>query len=146
MTLNNGCGAKTIGFGKPTAKYPDIQKTIPSQTCEMMKLPLQELREALLQEEVTADAVERAYLNYLRRLDEVARLEISGLYKDELEDVVHIFARTKGVPPVYYYRRWVDQAYFTAWEKVDISIEGEHLLPEHITAAYGCSGLFSQKR
>jgi len=98
----------------------------------------EELREALLQEEVTADAVERAYLTYLRRLDEVARLEISGLYKDPPEynqdpdvtdEVVHIFARTKGVPPIYYYRRWVDQAYFTPWEKVDINIEGEHLLP-----------------
>ncbi|MGI0487705.1 neuraminidase-like domain-containing protein [Pantanalinema rosaneae CENA516] len=87
----------------------------------------EELREALLQEEVTADAVERAYLTYLRRLDEVARLEISGLYVED--EVVHIFARTRGVPPIYYYRRWVDQSYFTAWEKVDITIEGNHLLP-----------------
>ena len=87
-----------------------------------------ELEESLLQGEVTAASVERAYLRYLRSLDEVARLEIAGLFI-EGGALVHIFARTVGTPHVYFYRRYVDEAYFTPWEKVDVKIDGHHLLP-----------------
>jgi len=30
---------------------------------------------------------------------------------------------------MYYYRQWVDLAYWTAWERVDVDIEGDHLIP-----------------
>lgn len=94
------------------------------------KSPLfRELEESLLQEEVTAPSVERAYLRYLRGLDEVARLELAGLYVEEEANVVHIFARTYGTPHRYFYRRWLRQASFTAWEEVPVNIEGDHLMP-----------------
>jgi hypothetical protein len=89
----------------------------------------QELEENLLQEEVTAGSVERAYLRYLRSLDEVARLEIAGLYIEEEINVLHIIGRTRGTPPVYYYRRYVDHVYFTPWERIEVNIEGNHILP-----------------
>ncbi|MPZ76799.1 MAG: hypothetical protein GEU77_09750 [Deltaproteobacteria bacterium] len=88
-----------------------------------------ELEDNLLQEEVTADSVERAYLRYLRNLDEVARLEIAGHYIEEGAGIVHIFARTQGVPHAYYYRRFIDNAYFTPWERVEVNVEGDHILP-----------------
>jgi hypothetical protein len=88
-----------------------------------------ELENELLQGEVTDETVEAAYLRYLEKLDEVARLEVAGLYCDEEADVVHVFGRTRGLPHVYYYRCWVDQAYWTPWERVDLDIEGDHLIP-----------------
>ncbi len=95
------------------------------------KSPLfQDLEDDLLQGDVTDASVERAYLRYLRGLDEVARLEIVGLCVEESPQVVHILARTQATPPVYYYRRYmVDAKYFTPWEKVDVNIEGDHVLP-----------------
>src|SRR5690606_16020710 len=43
--------------------------------------------------------------------------------------VVHIFARTRGEPHSYYYRRFIDHTYFTPWERVEVNIEGDHILP-----------------
>src|SRR4030095_9415918 len=40
-----------------------------------------------------------------------------------------VFARTRGTPYMYYYRQWVNSSRWTAWEKVDLDIEGEHLIP-----------------
>ena len=87
------------------------------------------LEDRLLQQDVTGRAVEEAYMGYLRRLDRVARLEIMAHYYDILEDVLHIFARTAAEPAEYYYRQWVRQSTFTPWVKMEINIEGEHLVP-----------------
>jgi hypothetical protein len=89
-----------------------------------------ELENELLQNEVTADNTEAAFRNYLAKLDAVARLEVCGMYHEleEDADVVHVFARTFGVPHVYYYRRRV-ACYWTAWERVDLDIQGDHLIP-----------------
>lgn len=90
-----------------------------------------ELENALLQNEVTEQVVEAAYLRYLTQLHEVARLEIVGLYveKEDGLDVLHVFGRTSGIPHHYYYRRRVDSRHWTAWEKVELDIEGDHLIP-----------------
>jgi len=96
------------------------------------KTPLfKELENALLQNEVTEQVVEAAYLRYLTQLHEVARLEIMGLYveKEDGLDVLHVFGRTPGIPHHYYYRRRVDSRHWTAWEKVELDIEGDHLIP-----------------
>jgi len=106
------------------------------------------LENDLLQNEVNADTAENAFRNYLDRLDEVARLEIVGMY-DQVEypegavsqsgavrggakpnfHILHVFGRTRGSAPIYYYRRRVNSTYWTAWEKVDVDIEGDHLIP-----------------
>ncbi|MCP5108627.1 MAG: hypothetical protein GY950_34900, partial [bacterium] len=87
-----------------------------------------ELEEELLQDDIDAHSAERVYLNYLNKLNEVANLEIAGMYNDEELDILHVFARTKGDPHIYFYRRWEDECW-SAWEKVDLEIEGDHLLP-----------------
>ncbi len=96
-----------------------------------------ELENQLLQGEVTDDAAETAFLAYLEKLEGVARLEVVGVYHQvehdqqgqTAVDVLHVFGRTRSTPHVYYYRRRVDAAYWTPWEKVNVDIEADHLIP-----------------
>jgi hypothetical protein len=99
-----------------------------------------ELESELLQNELTNDTAEAAFMHYLGKLDTVARLEIVGMYHyveptdgtpNGAVDVdnLHVFGRTRNTPHVYYYRKRVDSSYWTAWEKVDLDIEGDHLIP-----------------
>jgi hypothetical protein len=114
-----------------------------------------DLENQLLQNEITADTAEAAFLAYLDKLEGAARLEVVGMYHQvegtpklvsatELDlppsemahvtlDVLHVFGRTQGTPRAYYYRRRVGSSRtsyrWTPWEKVDLDIEGDHLIP-----------------
>ncbi|MEM9686303.1 MAG: neuraminidase-like domain-containing protein, partial [Bacteroidota bacterium] len=88
-----------------------------------------ELEDELLQDEVTAEKVENVYLNYLYKLDEVDHLEVSGVHLEEDRNRLHVFARTKNEPHIYFYRRQEDGFRWTAWERMDLDIEGDHLIP-----------------
>jgi len=88
-----------------------------------------DMENELLQNEITPETVEQAYLHYLEKLDQVARLEIAGMYQDRELNVLHVFGRTANTPHIYFYRRWVNQSEWTPWEKVDLDIEGDHLIP-----------------
>lgn len=90
-----------------------------------------DLENELLQNDVTLDTAEKAFLNYLEKLDAVSRLEISGMYRQQEEntDIVHVIGRTRNTPHIYYYRQWVDSAAWTPWERIDLDIEGDHLMP-----------------
>ena len=65
----------------------------------------------ITQQEISADNVETAYLNYLEKLQQVARLEIIGTFwqdKDpdtgEEVNTLHVFGRTFHSPHTYFYR------------------------------------------
>ncbi|HEY5813701.1 MAG TPA: neuraminidase-like domain-containing protein, partial [Terrimicrobiaceae bacterium] len=93
----------------------------------------EELENQLLQNEVTEQTAGNALVSYLGKLDEVANLDVRALYhqKEEGEfpiDILHVVARTHATPHVYYYRRFVEGAYWTAWTQVNIDIDGDHLL------------------
>lgn len=116
-----------------------------------------DLETQLLQQDITMDSAEEAFLDYLEKLDQVARLEVCGMYwetePDGLDwrnvpsmdtppgiDVLHVFARSFAVPHIYYYRTLNTSVYisngkhamtstWTAWEKVNLDIEGDHLIP-----------------
>jgi hypothetical protein len=92
-----------------------------------------ELENALLQSDVTSESAEQAYLTYLARLDEVARLEVAGVFHQPGEggapDEYHVFARTHADPPTYFYRKWVGQARWTPWQRLDLDIPGGQILP-----------------
>lgn len=95
-----------------------------------------ELDHEFMENEATQDTAEKAFMNYLHKLDQVSWLEICAMYHDHddrgnglFNDVLHVFGRTRNTPHVYYYRRFENSSYWTAWEKVDVNIEGEHLLP-----------------
>ncbi|HRI59027.1 MAG TPA: neuraminidase-like domain-containing protein [Saprospiraceae bacterium] len=82
---------------------------------------------------MTTDTTETAFHNYLEKLGTVSRLEICGMYleveAEEEVNILHVFGRTNNIPHIYYYRRWVDKSYWTAWEQVDLDIQGDHLIP-----------------
>ncbi|HET9713114.1 MAG TPA: neuraminidase-like domain-containing protein, partial [Pyrinomonadaceae bacterium] len=94
-----------------------------------------ELETQLLQNEVTDETVENAFVTYLEKLDEVARLEICGFYwqakeQGDQSDILHVFGRTFNPPHIYYYRKQrVATGVWTPWEKVNLDIEGDHLIP-----------------
>jgi hypothetical protein len=94
-----------------------------------------DLESELLQADITEESAANALLHYLEKLDTVSKLQISGMYIQENEDVmskeddiIHVFGRTTDGTNQYYYRRQ-EFNYWTAWEKVELSIEDNPLLP-----------------
>ena len=91
-----------------------------------------ELETRLLQNDLTDDHVELALMTYLERVDDVSRLEVAGLYREKegATDVLHLFARSFNTPRVYYYRRFdLRTERWTAWDRVPVDVEGDHLIP-----------------
>lgn len=85
----------------------------------------------LLQNEIDEYTVEMAFQTYLEKLGGVAQLEIAGFYQEDDGDdaIIHVFGRTTGAEPhLYYYRRY-DYRQWTPWEKVDLDIQGDYLIP-----------------
>lgn len=96
-----------------------------------------DLENELLQSDITDELAEAAYLRYLEKLDDVAKLDICGMYVDErdtdakvgnTDDIVHVFGRTNGASRRFFYRRY-EGGTWTAWEKVDLPIEGNQVMP-----------------
>jgi hypothetical protein len=90
---------------------------------------LTEFINELQQNELTNDTAEDAIKNYLEKLDNIAFLEVMATWYDVPTRDMHVFARTKGGDPsLYYYRRFESERYWTPWEKVELDINGNHLL------------------
>ncbi len=91
-----------------------------------------ELESALLQGDVSSDLVEDAFLNYLRKLEELARLDIVAMHLedkvDPAQNVLHVIGRTYSQPHKYFYRRYAHQMW-TPWSPISAEIEGDHLAP-----------------
>ena len=90
-----------------------------------------ELENMLQQNELNRDNIEAAFATYLERLDGVAQLEIAGFYQDDDGDepMLHVFARTKGAEPHLYYHRRFDYRIWSPWERVELDIQGDYLVP-----------------
>lgn len=92
----------------------------------------QDLENELKQNDVTNDTAEEAYLNYLGKLDSVANLEVRALYGQAIsqdESVLHVFGRERSSQaPQHYYRKQINRARWTPWEKVELDITGNHLV------------------
>lgn len=88
----------------------------------------------LLQSDITEDRAAVALLNYLSKLDEVAKLEPCGIHfvendPSKLEDdIAHVVARTAGANRKYYYRR-CDPSGWTPWEQIKLDIEDNPVIP-----------------
>jgi peptidoglycan hydrolase-like protein with peptidoglycan-binding domain len=90
-----------------------------------------DMENELLQNEMNQYTAETAFSNYLEKLHGVAQLEIAGFYQEDDGDdtIVHVFGRTAGVEPhLYYYRRY-DYRQWSPWEKVELDIQGDYLIP-----------------
>ncbi len=88
----------------------------------------------LLQSDITDDTAAVAYLNYLTKLEGVAKLEPVGLYytpaqsDPSVNQGVHMVARTAGAHCKYYYRRLEDGSW-TPWEEIKLEIEDTPVTP-----------------
>jgi len=92
----------------------------------------QELESALLQGDVSNDLAEDAFFRYLKKLEELARLEIVTIYCEEnpldpASNTLHVMGRTFNPPHKYFYRRYAHQMW-TPWEPVGVEIEGDHVV------------------
>jgi hypothetical protein len=88
----------------------------------------------LLQSDITEDTAAVALLNYLSKLEEVAKLEPCGIYHSPADpqqrtgEVNHVVARTAGANRKYYYRRR-EYGYWTPWEQIKLDIEDNPIVP-----------------
>src|SRR5262249_11453005 len=91
----------------------------------------QELESSLLQDDVSNDLAEAAFHTYLTKLEEISRLEIVTIYiekkPDPASNVLHVLGRAFGKPHKYFYRRCAHRMW-TAWEPVNVKIEGDHIV------------------
>ncbi|WBQ08340.1 neuraminidase-like domain-containing protein [Kribbella sp. CA-293567] len=91
-----------------------------------------DLEQELLQNEITQETAEQAYLNYLEKLDAVANLEIRATYDEPIgtdESVLHVVGRTRSsASPDHYYRQRINGARWLAWRKIELDISSEHLV------------------
>ncbi len=100
-----------------------------------------EFEEALLQSNITQDAVEAAYHKYFDGLVELSNLKIVETYRcriqypnrDDLVDTLFIFGRTATEPHGFYYRRCIeptsDRPTWEPWLKLDLSIKADTVSP-----------------
>ena len=100
-----------------------------------------ELENEILQSDMTDENAEAAFLHYVQKVHEVARLDIVGAYY-ELDDTdprdhlppdinqLHVVGRTRAQPAVYYYRRFdLNYGEWSAWEKIDLDIQSDQVIP-----------------
>jgi hypothetical protein len=88
-----------------------------------------DLENDLLQNDVTEDNVETAFLTYLDKLDGVSRLEIKAMWYDDAKQTLHVVGRTYGGDPrTYYYRTFEQDRRWTPWIKIDQDIASDHLV------------------
>jgi len=86
----------------------------------------------LLQSDITEDRAATALLNYLAKLEEVAKLEPCGIHFVEgdagtADDIAHVVARTAGANRKYFYRRY--EGLWTPWEQIKLDIEDNPVIP-----------------
>ena len=89
----------------------------------------QELESALLQGDVSNELAETAFFTYLKKLEDIARLEIITLCCEgtALKETLHVIGRTYSQPHQYFYRRYSNSEW-TPWEPVTAAIEGDHVV------------------
>jgi hypothetical protein len=88
----------------------------------------------LLQSDITDDKAATVLVNYLSKLEEIAKLQPCGIYFVENDvgnlndDVNHVVARTPGANRKYFYRRR-EGGSWTPWEQIKLDIEGNNVVP-----------------
>jgi peptidoglycan hydrolase-like protein with peptidoglycan-binding domain len=101
----------------------------------------EDLEQELLQSDMTDENAAQAFIHYVEKVHEVARLDVVGAYH-ELDDtdpsdglppdinVFHVIGRTRAHPPVYFSRRFdLNDGEWSPWEKIDLDIASEQVVP-----------------
>ena len=81
-----------------------------------------ELESELLQKDINKQNVEDALKAYLYKVDEVANMEVIGLYIEERKKL-HVFSRTRNAPYMFFYRYLdIPAGNWYPWEKMQVDI------------------------
>lgn len=95
-----------------------------------------DLENELKQSNCDTAATTAALENYLRKLVEVRNLIIAAHYRETRLDgsrVLHVFARTQGAPPKWYYRSRAEGSLSTgiwsAWQALNLDIASDQVVP-----------------
>ncbi len=89
----------------------------------------QELEDDLMESTISEESAEKAFHDYLQKLDSVARIRIVAQSTDPNTKVLHVFGRTEGLPGVHYHRTRDTSGVWSGWKKLPVEIESEHLAP-----------------
>lgn len=93
-----------------------------------------ELESELLQKDINKQNVTDALKSYLYKVDEVANMEVVGLYIEDRTPTsgtvrwskgskLHVFSRTRNAPYIFYYRYLaLDEMNWYPWEKMQVDI------------------------
>jgi hypothetical protein len=89
-----------------------------------------DLENDMNQGEISNDLVEDVFRKYLDKLNEVANLNIVGIYYENTQNLLHIISRTRTDPSTYFYRTYDGMTnVWSYWEKIDMDIKGEVVVP-----------------
>lgn len=105
--------------------YPEnwIDPALRDNKSELFK----QFEDQLLQNEITNENVERALQEYLVKLHHISNLEMKSICQGADQNTIYVLARTKENPADYYYRKLNKKTgAWTAWEKIEPLIKGEH--------------------
>jgi hypothetical protein len=92
----------------------------------------EDLEKELTSNEINKDTINRHYAGYISKLQDVANIEICQMYNEEGErgySVLHVIGRTRNEPKEFYYRKLINESYWTPWVKLDVQINSEHIAP-----------------
>ncbi len=87
------------------------------------------LEDSLLQNEITDTTTSKMFTDYVNELDIIAKLQIAQHYYYEDTGDLYVFARTFNSPHIYYFRKKDNLGYWSAWEKINVDITGNNLIP-----------------
>ncbi|HMQ59828.1 MAG TPA: neuraminidase-like domain-containing protein, partial [Flavilitoribacter sp.] len=93
-----------------------------------------ELESELMQNDISEENVKNALISYLHKVDEVADLQVVGLYQEgtRKNGKLHIFGRTRNAPYFYYYRYYdAAEKNWRPWEKMEVDITSYDVEDEH---------------
>ncbi len=87
-----------------------------------------ELNDYLIENDINTETAEKAFVDYLDKIEEVSDLEVVSLFHTYFDyltiDTVYYLARTKSLPYKYYMRTYnTKMGCFSYWEKVSMDID-----------------------
>ncbi|MEP3890332.1 MAG: neuraminidase-like domain-containing protein [Hellea sp.] len=99
-------------------------------TLRLRKTPLfEEAESALNQGALGQETAEKAIEGYLTGLEDIARLDIRAVYRDDEgeDDIIHVIARDWNPPYTHHYR-CREEGVWGDWEKLEMDIESDHVI------------------
>ena len=93
------------------------------------KTPIyEELEGDIQQRDLTLEAIEKTYLRYLKQFSFVAKLEITGSFKNSINGLYYYFGRSSNSPYQYFYKTYnKDNREWSAWVEIDLKVESSYL-------------------